>query len=241
MLITRATCIGPIAPVSLGNTVLKWVIKSRLLGMTVDEKLSWVPHTLELKKSFAKKLNLLKRSRFLPRSVLQQLYFKVIMPSISYGLIMWGGCSNSDIFNSLERLHCRAARIIFNFAKDTPSAEILECAKWNSLYYNYKLVMFKIMHKAFHARLPATLCDGILSKRTSRYCLRALDSLVVTRFNTRFMKQSITYRGSVLWNRMTARHHSIVSAGSKDLEQKLILEIMTFYIIDYHFIRFSYR
>ena len=143
------------------------------------------------------------------------------MPSISYGLIMWGGCSNSDIFNSLERLHCRAARIIFNFAKDTPSAEILECAKWNSLYYNYKLVMFKIMHKAFHARLPATLCDGILSKRTSRYCLRALDSLVVTRFNTRFMKQSITYRGSVLWNRMTARHHSIVSAGSKDLEQKL--------------------
>ena len=71
--------------------------------------------------------------------------------------------------------------------------------------------------------------------------IRALDSLVVTRFNTRFMKQSITYRGSVLWNRMTARHHSIVSAGSKDLEQKLILEIMTFYIIDYHFIRFSYR
>ena len=51
---------GPIAPVFIGNSTLKWVTKTCLLGMTVDEKLSWAPHTQELKKSFAKKLNLLK-------------------------------------------------------------------------------------------------------------------------------------------------------------------------------------
>ena len=82
--------------------------------MTVDEKLSWAPHTQELNKSFAKKLNLLKRSRFLPRDILLSLYFKVILPSVSYGLVMWGGGCNMDIFVSLERLHFRAARIIFN-------------------------------------------------------------------------------------------------------------------------------
>ena len=35
----------------------------------VHEKLAWIPHVLELKKSFVKKLDVLKKSKFLPRSV----------------------------------------------------------------------------------------------------------------------------------------------------------------------------
>lgn len=49
--------------------MISWVTKSRLLGMAVDDKLSWLPHVQELKKSFANKLNSLKKSDFLPRSV----------------------------------------------------------------------------------------------------------------------------------------------------------------------------
>ena len=65
-----------IPPIFIGNSTIEWVSKSRLLGMTVDEKLTWTQHMLELKKSFAKKLGLLKKSRFLPRNVRQDLYFK---------------------------------------------------------------------------------------------------------------------------------------------------------------------
>ena len=75
-------------------------MKTRLLGMTVDRNLSWVPHALETKKSFANKLNLLKRSRFLPNGVLKDFYFKVILPSV-----LWGSCCNPDILYSIERLH----------------------------------------------------------------------------------------------------------------------------------------
>ena len=81
--------------------------------MTVDHKLSWVPHALETKKSFANKLGLLTRSRFLPKCALEELYFKVILPSVRYGLVLWGSWCYSDILDSIERLHCRAARIIF--------------------------------------------------------------------------------------------------------------------------------
>ena len=38
---------------------------------------------LKLKKSFAKKLGLRKKSRFLRRSVRQDLNFKVILPSVA--------------------------------------------------------------------------------------------------------------------------------------------------------------
>ena len=88
MLISKGTLIGHIAPARLWNSILKWVKNTRLLGLTVDERLNWVQHTLELKKSFVSKLDLLKRSRFLPRDVLRDFYFKVILPSIKYGLVL---------------------------------------------------------------------------------------------------------------------------------------------------------
>ena len=69
------------APVCLGHSILNWVRTTRLLGMTVDNRITWVQHTLKLKKRFDKKLDLLKRSTFLPRSILKDFYYKVILPS----------------------------------------------------------------------------------------------------------------------------------------------------------------
>ena len=96
-----------IPPIFVGNSTIEWVSKSRLLRITGNEKLTWTPQMLELKKSFAKKLGLLKKSRFLPGSVRQDLYFRVILPSVAYGLKLSGSCCISDLFQSLERLHSR--------------------------------------------------------------------------------------------------------------------------------------
>ena len=64
MLISRRNPPANIPPIFIGDSTIEWVSKSRLLGMTVDEKLTWTPHMLELKKSFAKKLGLLKKWDF---------------------------------------------------------------------------------------------------------------------------------------------------------------------------------
>ena len=92
MLICKTLATGLVAPIHLGTDAIVWVHKSRLLGITVDDKLSRVPHMLDLKKSFSKKLDLIRRSRFLPKDVLVNFYFKAILPSVSYGLVLWGSC-----------------------------------------------------------------------------------------------------------------------------------------------------
>ena len=83
MLICRGNITKSLAPIIIGDSAMRWVNKTRLLGMTVDENLGWVLHTQELKKSFANKLSLLKRSRFLPKEVLEDFYFKIILPSVN--------------------------------------------------------------------------------------------------------------------------------------------------------------
>ena len=56
MIISKKTIMGPLPPLLLGDFVLNYVTKTRLLGMTVDDNLTWVPHVMDLKKSFANKL-----------------------------------------------------------------------------------------------------------------------------------------------------------------------------------------
>ena len=45
MLISKTRAIGPLAPMQMGTDTIKWVNKSRLLGTTADEKLTWAPHS----------------------------------------------------------------------------------------------------------------------------------------------------------------------------------------------------
>ena len=70
--------IGPIPPVSMAGYLITWVERSRLLGVTVDNKLTWSPYLSEVKKSFASKLNLLRKSRPLPESVQENFYLSVM-------------------------------------------------------------------------------------------------------------------------------------------------------------------
>lgn len=83
MILHQGSFIGPLNALSLGNHTIKWVLQSRVLGVTTDKNLTWTPHVVEIKKGFANKLNL-KRSRFLPGHMLLNLYFKIILPSVIY-------------------------------------------------------------------------------------------------------------------------------------------------------------
>ena len=124
MLLTKKPHIGQLISVTIGEAWIEWVKHTRILGITFDDRLSCVHHLIDLKKNFVNKLNLLKRSSFLSRNALLDLYFKIILPFLLYGLVVWGGCPSTDLLQSLELLHRRAARIIYNLPHDTPTDEV---------------------------------------------------------------------------------------------------------------------
>ena len=86
---------GLLAPVYMENSVSRLVTKTKLLSLIVDQILTWIANLLDAKKSLAKTMDLLKRSHFLPRGILKNFYFKVILPAVKYGLVLWGACWNS--------------------------------------------------------------------------------------------------------------------------------------------------
>jgi len=77
-------------------------------------------------KSFPPKLNW----NTLANKVLEEIYFKSIVPAVSYGIVVWGNC-NYSIMISLNPIHARAARVIHQ-------DKSLEKLNWLPISYIYK-------------------------------------------------------------------------------------------------------
>ena len=98
---------------------------------------------------------------------------------------------------------------------------VLERAEWLTTHFYYKLATLKCMHKAYSGRLPSTLTNCIAKKRNLQHSIRARDSLLVPRFNTRFTKGSVAYRGTVLWNMLSSRYTDLADTSLCNLVKKL--------------------
>ena len=83
--------------------------------------------------------------------------------------------------------------MIFNLSKDTRSSDVLIQADWHPLNYCYKLVLLKLMHKAFHDELPQVLSDNIVMNRPTGYSLQDSDSLTVPCFNSIYELFNVVY------------------------------------------------
>ena len=102
MILKRNHLTGPLGSLKINQHLIKWSLSSKLLGVTADNKLTRAKHISELRRGCVNKLNLIKRSRFLPRNSLLDLYFKVILPAVTHVLPIWGCCTNKNECNSLE-------------------------------------------------------------------------------------------------------------------------------------------
>ena len=143
----------------LFNKEYSWICHSRLVGTTIDHKVTWAKHLTDLKNSFVAKLNLPKKCSFLKRKSLLDLYFKVILPSVSYGITIWGNCNNLNHIKSLQALQCRAANLIYNLPWDTPSKTLLDATNWETMYDMYKINLAKLIYNIVSDNTPHLISD----------------------------------------------------------------------------------
>ena len=133
--------------------------------------------------------------------------------------MIWANGSNSELFRSIDTLHGRAARLIYNLGNSYEDA--LKVAKWHSLAYIYKIKLFKLMHNTYNDRLPVPLSDNIVTMRNTEYSLGRSEHIAIPRFRSRYLEQSVSYRGAILWNTITSRHPDLTRAERWTLDSRL--------------------
>ena len=83
------------------------------------------------------------------------------------------------------------------------TTEVYRHSNWNTLTLYYKLRLTKLLHNVFIGEVPTAL-SYLTIKPCTAYNLRRSNNIIVPRFNSQFLKNSISYRGAILWNAVSS-------------------------------------
>ena len=222
LIITNRDFVGPLRPVRIGNEITKYVKTTSLLGIEVDNKLTWNTQVKKVIKSYSAKVGQLKRMAYLPIHVQEEIYFKTINAAAAYGMTVWWTGSPTHT-EDLERRHVRAARVIHRLPRDIPDDEILRLATWDRLDYTYKRKVLSMMHKVFQQTAPEALVNHFSRKLT-----RSRDNLSfkLPRCSREIGRTSSRWRGPLLWNTLPINLRSIKGIDSFENELKSMKELL---------------
>lgn len=184
---------------TLNGQPITQVPQHRLLGVTIDEQLSWHPHVDNICKKLSKNLHLLSKiNSFMDVSARKLFYAAHIKPHLDFASTLWDGCS-AACFKRINRLHRRAVKLISDDKESSTDDRMLAL---NFLPLKKSLLLNKgaLMWKTLNNKTPSYLT--ILFRRTQRVrrSARNAASLVVPWPRVDMFKSSLSYSGAKLWN-----------------------------------------
>ena len=98
--------------IKFDNNILQKVQHTKLLGIVIDENLSFNKHIDHLIKKISPKIAVLHRLRYrLPVSSLNQIYLAIVQSTFDYCLSVWGNTSKQNL-KAIQCLQNRAARAV---------------------------------------------------------------------------------------------------------------------------------
>ena len=98
----------------LDKTKLKRVDKTKFLGVTIDENLSWKNHIDGITKTISRNIGMINKLKFIiPERILHTLYCTLVLPYINYGILIWGKACKTYL-EKIHKLQKWAVRIISN-------------------------------------------------------------------------------------------------------------------------------
>ena len=129
----------------INNEKIEQTTKFNFLGVTIEETISWKPHTNIICNKISKTIGVMKKvSSFVPKNILLTLYNSLILPHIYYGTLVWG-------FNTgrIHKLQKRAIRLVsgakYNahtsvLFRDLNILHVADVFKYKCLKFYYKWV-----------------------------------------------------------------------------------------------------
>ena len=199
---------------------IKKVQKAKFLGVIIDQNLSWVEHTKNLKRSLSNATATINRIKDnLPDNLHKELYFTLFESHLSYCISVWGGaaqCHLTPIWMSQK--HC--IRILFgdkeaylNKFKTCVRARPVELQALGTSFYErehtkplFKLNNILCMHNlyTYHSFMEAF---KILKLRlpTTLYSEYHLAHNRHTRLITPSPSSNFLYKSSLIWNKISQK------------------------------------
>ena len=190
------------ASVNIGHDSIKQVRHCRVLGVEIDENLSWNKHIKNVVKKVTSGIGAMRRIRdFIDRETLSSIYNALICPHFDYCSEEWDTLG-VGLSSRLQKLQNIAARIIMNLRYNTSGIEAINTLGWEPLETRQAKSKVKQMYKVLNDLASSSLATLFVHKRNiTEYDLRGSStSIQLPLSKTENFKKSFCYDGAKLWN-----------------------------------------
>ena len=182
---------------------LKMITDDKILGVFVDNNLTWSNHIKHLTKKITSNIWLLSKiKKFLSQTHRVQFYKSYIQPHIDFCNIVWGSSSEANKLK-IFRLQKRACRVILDYNVEN-SNEAMSSLKILSIYDRLYLRKAKFMFKVYNNIIPKYITENFTLRKNEDTSIMLRSSsagcFVPPKPRTECFKHSLRYSGCLVWN-----------------------------------------
>ena len=187
------------------NEQLSVVACEKILGVFIDNNLTWANHTNAVAKKIISNLWLLSRIKtYLSTHQRVQFYKSYVQPHIDYCNAIWRGTSQRNL-ERLYRLQKRACKIILDYQYEN-IADSMEELKILNIYERIYLKRATFMFKISKSLTPEYVNEmfNLRPLNSTLHSLRSLAAInyVLPRPHKELFKQGLIYSGPLIWNNL---------------------------------------
>ena len=188
----------------INNISIKRVSSTKSLGVQIDDKLTWNDHIDQVVKKVSSGIGALKRVRpFVPFQILHRMYKTLVQPHFDYCSAVWANCGKT-LVEKLQKLQNRAARVLTHSDYDADAKQLIEALGWKTLDKQRENQVASVVFKSLNGLAPEYLKSKFIQRSdTTSYNFRGMENkLSLPLPRTNYGKETICYRGAVVWNNL---------------------------------------
>ena len=229
---------APSLNLSIKDKIIEQLPCVKLLGVQVDENLSWKQHCEDLLKDCSKALGLLfKFSRYIPSKVLKIIAEALILSKLNYCCTVWGSAQNQESINNLQKLQNKAARLILGYKVDEISRENLhDEIGWLTVRQRIHVRTLMALHNVLYSGEPNAIYVNfkpfeIIHEHNTRFSSRCRsDNMLLEKPTLKkktFLARAFRARAIRLWNNLD---YTIKIISSKSMFKSAVLKQLDWFI-----------
>ena len=194
----RTRVVPPPLNLSLSGLQIEQVHTFKLLGVVINDTLTWTDHINHIISKLSRSINLLRRlSWFLPRPLLVLYLKSYILPCVDYCDIVWNNCTQQDS-SRLQTLFNYACRLVLHRPRLSSSCALWEDLGLIRLLTRRKLHLAELVYRCHNSLAPSYL-SSLFHRPSHCHNTRThnLTTLPLTR--TSFGQHAFSFVGASLW------------------------------------------
>jgi hypothetical protein len=189
--------------VAINNISLQQVTEAKVLGIMLDNKLSFKSHIEHVGRKISKITYIIYRMKsYVPQKTLKLLYFALAYPHLMYNITVWGSAS-SHLLNKLVVQQKRLIRLVYGsqeyLAHTNPMFKELSLLKLTDIYkVNVSVYIYKIMH----GFAPTQITNYIMKNQVIHNHRTRQDPLYIKlpQYSLEISCKAFSYKGPKIFN-----------------------------------------